>query len=133
MLWTPPKYDVLVKCFLLLFVTVRFFLVLCCNFATLWDFYHSVKHFFARAQCSGSPPTNLVEEDINSVRVSAIRYGLTETNQKKSCFLCLEIPIESTNCPKVPLKEISAYLTLLEGGKPEDKLECEFFLLHKSI
>ena len=36
------------------------------------------------------------------------------------------------SCPKVPLKEISAYLTLLEGGKPEDKLECEFFL-HKFI
>ena len=25
----------------------------------------------------------------------------------------------------VAFKEISAYLTLLEGGKPQDKLECE--------
>ena len=26
---------------------------------------------------------------------------------------------------RVPFKEISAYMTLLEGGKPEDKLECK--------
>ena len=26
---------------------------------------------------------------------------------------------------RVAFKEISAYLTLLEGGKPQDKLECE--------
>ena len=30
---------------------------------------------------------------------------------------------------RVPFKEISAYLTLLQGGKPEDKLECESHLL----
>lgn len=26
---------------------------------------------------------------------------------------------------RVAFKEITAYLTLLEGGKPQDKLECE--------
>ena len=26
---------------------------------------------------------------------------------------------------RVPLRELSAYITLIEGGKPEDKLECK--------
>ena len=34
---------------------------------------------------------------------------------------------------RVPLKEISAYLTLLEGGKPEDKLECNPHLFQPEI
>ena len=33
---------------------------------------------------------------------------------------------EDIKTARVPLKEISSYFALLEGGKPEDKLECEF-------
>ena len=34
---------------------------------------------------------------------------------------------------RVAFKEISAYLTLLEGGKPQDKLECETLLQNETI
>ena len=33
--------------------------------------------------------------------------------------------VESEEGERVAFKEISAYLTLLEGGKPQDKLECK--------
>ena len=41
--------------------------------------------------------------------------------------------VESEEGERVAFKEISAYLTLLEGGKPQDKLECKTLISSFSL